>query len=227
MTTVTYWKNRIFPKSPDCEETMAWFLCSQRQELSNSLRGHKKSVWLHLPGLLPVPYPIFHDKQWTSKPRKQINSADSLHVKSPCTWQLLSLFLFMNTSRPTNFHFLLRTMRKTELKKQNKRNRTKNPKTEEGREPWQDLWISGEMNLCWSSFTGVTWDPMEGPHGGTLEEERAAEKISDELAPFPTSSVMLVGRRERIQNWDFLGRWERYRRVVLRFSLISHYPTLI
>lgn len=59
------------------------------------------------------------------------------------------------------------------------------------------------MNLCWSSFTGVTWDPMEGPHGGTLEEgeeERAAEKISDELVPFPTSSVMLVGRRERIQN---------------------------
>lgn len=33
--------------------------------------------------------------------------------------------------------------KKTEQKKQNK-----NPKTEEGREPWQELWNWGGMSLC-------------------------------------------------------------------------------
>lgn len=35
-------RNRMFPKSPHHGETVAWFLCSQRQQLSNSPRGHTK-----------------------------------------------------------------------------------------------------------------------------------------------------------------------------------------
>lgn len=41
--------------------------------------------------------------------------------------------------------------------------------------------------------------PWKGPTLEEGEEERAAETTCDELVPFPTPSMTLVGRRERIQ----------------------------
>lgn len=74
---------------------------------------------------------------------KRINTADSLHVRSPYIWPLLKLFLFVHISTPTNFLFLL-SLTKT------KTNQTKehppNPRHNKADNLWHGLlW---EQTLC-------------------------------------------------------------------------------
>jgi len=107
----------------------------------------------------------------------------------------------------------------------------------------QDLQTCAERSPRLSRFTGRACDPVdaravpEGLHpmegiqagaGEECEEEEAAETTCDEptAAPIPHPSVPLAGRRWR-KSGVKLSPGRREGEGVLRFSLISHYPTLI